>query len=203
MRFDPSLLTSESLLGRLRQGPDDQAAWDRFVECYGPKIYGWCRQWHLQEADAEDVTQEVLLCLARKLRTFDYDPSRSFRGWLRTLTEHACSDFFAERGRQDRGSGDTAVLEILKSAPSRADLLARLEEQFDQELMGEALARVRLRVEPQTWEAFRLTATEGLAGDAAAARLGMRLTTVFKAKSRVLRLLRDEVARLEQGGIPA
>jgi RNA polymerase sigma-70 factor (ECF subfamily) len=69
--------------------------------------------------------------------------------------------------------------------------------------MGEALDRVRLRVEPQTWEAFRLTATEGLSGDAAAARLGMRLTAVFKAKSRVLRLLRDEVARLEQGGIPA
>ena len=146
--------------------PDDQAAWDRFVEHYGPKIYGWCRQWHLQEADAEDVTQNVLLCLARKLRTFAYDPSRSFRGSLRTLTEHACSDFFAERPGE-RASGDSAVLEVLKSAPARADLLARLEEQFDQELMGEALARVRLRVKPQTWEAFRLTATEGLSGDAA------------------------------------
>ena len=202
MRFDSSSLTSESLLGRLRQGPDNQAAWDRFVERYGPMIYGWCRHWRLQEADAEDVTQEVLLCLARKLRTFAYDPARSFRGWLRTLTEHACSDFFAERGRRDCASGDTAVLEVLKGAPARADLLARLEEQFDQELMGEALDRVRLRVEPQTWEAFRLTATEGLSGDAAAVRLGMRLTAVFKAKSRVLRLLRDEVARLERGGIP-
>jgi RNA polymerase sigma-70 factor (ECF subfamily) len=202
MRFDPASLTSETLLGRLRQSPDDQAAWDRFVERYGPKIYGWCRQWRLQEADGEDVTQNVLLCLARKLRTFAYDPSLSFRGWLRTLTEHACSDFFADR-RLDRASGDTAVLEVLKSAPARADLLARLDEQFDQELMGEALARVRLRVEPQTWEAFRLTATEGLSGDATAGRLGMRLTAVFKAKSRVLQLLRDEVARLEQGGNPA
>src|SRR5262245_57224898 len=203
MRFDPCSLTSESLLGRLSQSPDDQAAWDRFVERYGPKIYGWCRQWRLQEADAEDVTQNVLLCLARKLRTFAYDPSRSFRGWLRTLTEHACNDFFAERVRLGRASGDAAVLEVLKSAPSRVDLLARLEDQFAQELMGEALARVRLRVEPQTWEAFRLTATEGLPGDAAASRLGMRLTAVFKAKSRVLQFLRDEVARLERGGIPA
>jgi RNA polymerase sigma-70 factor (ECF subfamily) len=203
MRFDPASLTSETLLGRLCQGPDDQVAWNRFVERYGPKIYGWCRQWRLQEADAEDVTQNVLLCLARKLRKFAYDPSRSFRGWLRTLTEHACSDFVAERGRVDRASGDTAVLEVLKSAPARADLLARLEDQFDQELMGEALARVRLRVEPQTWEAFRLTATEGLSGDEAAAQLGMRLTAVFKAKSRVLQLLRDEVARLEQDASPA
>jgi RNA polymerase sigma-70 factor (ECF subfamily) len=203
MRFDSSSLTSESLLGRLRQGPDDQAAWDRFVERYGPMIHGWCRHWHLQEADAEDVTQEVLLCLARKLRRFVYDPSRSFRGWLRTLTEHACIDFVAERGRRDCASGDSGVLEVLKSAPARADLLARLEEQFDQELMGEALVRVRLRVDPQTWEAFRLTATEGLTGDAAAARLGMRLTAVFQAKSRVLQFLRDEVARLEHGVVPA
>jgi RNA polymerase sigma-70 factor (ECF subfamily) len=202
MRFDSASLTSETLLGRLCQSPDDQAAWDRFVERYGPKIYGWCRQWRLQEADAEDVTQNVLLCLARKLRTFAYDPSRSFRGWLRTLTDHACSDFFADR-HLDRASGDTAVFEVLKSAPARAELLARLEEQFDQELMGEALARVRLRVEPQTWDAFRLTATEGLSGEAAAAQLEMRLTAVFKAKSRVLQLLRDEVARLEQGDSPA
>src|SRR5262249_29075280 len=200
MRFDPCSLTSESLLGRLSQSPDDQAAWDRFVERYGPKIYGWCRQWRLQEADAEDVTQEVLLCLARTLRTFVYDPSRSFRGWLRTLTEHACNDYFAGRGRLDRASGDTAVLEVLKGAPARADLLARLEEQFDQELMGEALDRVRLRVEPQTWEAFRLTATEGLSGDAAATRLGMRLTAVFKAKSPVFGRLRGGVAGLGGGG---
>ena len=203
MRFDPSSLTSESLLGRLSQSPDDQAAWDRFVERYAPMIYGWCRHWHLQEADAEDVTQEVLVCLARKLRSFAYDPVRSFRGWLRTLTEHACIDFVAERGRRDCASGDTGVLEVLKSAPARADLLARLEEQFDQELMSEALVRVRLRVDPQTWEAFRLTATEGLSGEAAAAQLGMRLTAVFKAKSRVLRFLRDEVARLEHGVVPA
>jgi RNA polymerase sigma-70 factor (ECF subfamily) len=203
MRFDPASLTSETLLGRLRESPDDQGAWDRFVECYGPKIYGWCRQWRLQEADAEDVTQNVLLCLARKLRTFAYDPSRSFRGWLRTLTEHACSDFFAERQRVVHASGDSEVLEMLNSAPARADLLARLEEEFDQELMGEALARVRLRVEPQTWEAFRLMATEGLSGEDAARRLGMRLTAAFKAKSRVLRLVRDEVARLEQDGSAA
>ncbi len=202
MPFDSSPLTSETLLGRLSLGHGDQAAWDRFVQQYGPMMYAWCRQWQLQEADAEDVTQEVLLCLARKLRNFAYDPSRSFRGWLRTLTEHACSDFFAEQTRRVRASGDTGVLDVLKSAPARADLLARLDEQFDQEIMSEAVARVRLRVDPQTWEAFRLTANEGLSGDAVAERLGMRLTAVFKAKSRVLQFLRDEVARLEQGTAP-
>ena len=65
--------TSPTLLARLRS-PSDQAAWDQFVERYSPRIYGWCRRWNLQEADAQDVTQDVLLRLADKMRTFAYDP---------------------------------------------------------------------------------------------------------------------------------
>lgn len=63
--------TSVTLLGRLRQDPTDQATWAAFVARYGPKIYAWCRrQWNLQEVDAEDVTRNVLLILARKMGTF-------------------------------------------------------------------------------------------------------------------------------------
>jgi RNA polymerase sigma-70 factor (ECF subfamily) len=195
---DPISQTSPTLLGRLRQDPNDEQAWQSFVARYGPKIYGWCKQWRLQDVDAEDVTQNVLLGLARKLRTFVYDPQRSFRGWLRTVTQHALSDFLAGLGRPDTSSGDTQVLELLKRIEARNDLVARLEEQFDQELLEEASARVRLRVEPHNWEAFRLTAWEGLPAEAAAKQLGLRLTAVFKAKSRVLQLLREEVGRLEQ-----
>src|SRR5437762_7758750 len=75
--------TSPTLLGRLRTDPADQAAWGEFVARYGPKIYGWCRQWNLQETDAQDVTQNVLFRLLRRLQAFEYDPARSFRGWLR------------------------------------------------------------------------------------------------------------------------
>ena len=76
--------TSASLLNRLRRDPNDQSAWNEFVNRYGPRIHAWCRHWNLQEADAQDVTQIVLLQLAAKMRTFVYDPSRSFRAWLKT-----------------------------------------------------------------------------------------------------------------------
>ena len=56
----PLPTTRVTLLARLRQDPTDQAAWDRFVEQYGRHIYRWCRQWKLQDADAEDVTQDIL-----------------------------------------------------------------------------------------------------------------------------------------------
>jgi RNA polymerase sigma-70 factor (ECF subfamily) len=196
---DPASRTSVTLLGRLRDAPDDAAAWEAFVRRYGPKIYEWCRQWNLQEADAEDVTQNVLLRLARKLRSFSYDASRSFRGWLRTLTQHALSDFLEDRQRATAGSGMSQILDVLNSVQARADMLARVEEEFDREILEAATVQVRLRVEPQTWDAFRLTAIERMSGEAAAQQLGIRVTSVFKAKTRVQALLKEEVARLEQG----
>ena len=77
--------TSATLLKRL-QRPDDQAAWDRFVELYTPLLYYWARRMRLQEADAADLVQEVFALLVQELPRFDYDAQKSFRGWLRTVT---------------------------------------------------------------------------------------------------------------------
>jgi RNA polymerase sigma-70 factor (ECF subfamily) len=189
--------TSLTLLWRVGQETPDQKAWELFVASYGPKIRSWCRRRGLQPADAEDVTQDVLLRLARALKTFHYDPSRTFRGWLRSVTEHALSDFFADRRRRPGvGSGDDRVLEILGTVEARTDLIGQLEQEFDREVVARACATVRERVEPQTWEAFRLTASEGRTGEEAAAQLGMNVMAVFKAKSRVLSFIREEVKRL-------
>jgi RNA polymerase sigma-70 factor (ECF subfamily) len=192
--------TSPSLLGRLQQEPADQQAWAEFVERYGRRIYGWCRQAQLQEADAEDVAQMVLVQLAKSMRDFAYDPSKSFRGWLRTLTRHAWSDFVEARQRGGRASGDSDTCAALHTVPAREDLVARLEEQFDQDVLDEATARVRLRIDPRTWEAFRLLAVEGLSGAEAARRLDRTVAAVFKARTRVQAMLRDEVAWLEGDG---
>jgi RNA polymerase sigma factor (sigma-70 family) len=190
--------TSPTLLARVGQEPSDQAAWEAFVARYGPKIRGWCRQRGLQPADAEDVVQDVLMRLARALKTFRYDPSRTFRGWLRQVTQHALADYFAERKRRPgAGVGNDQVLAVLETVQARDDLLAYLEQEFAREVVGRACAVVRERVEPQTWEAFRLAACEGRAGEEVAAMLGMNVTAVFKAKSRILGFIREEVARLE------
>lgn len=191
--------TSPTLLGKLRQDPTNQKAWDQFVKLYGPRICAWCRHWGLQEADTQDVTQNVLLRLAQTIRTFSYDPSRSFRAWLKTLTRHALSDFLSSRPKAV-GSGDSKVLASLEAVEAREELLKHLEEVFDHELLEEAMARVRLRVAPNTWEAFRLTALEGLSGAAAAEQLQMKVATVFVAKSEVQRMLREEIAKLEGPG---
>src|SRR5262245_3191722 len=169
--------TSATLLARLRQAPADQAAWAQFTERYGRKIYAWCRQWNLQEADAEDVTQTVLLKLAEKMQTFDYDRDKSFRAWLKTVARNAWSDFWS--GRKAAAVGGSQAVELLQTVEAREDLVQRLNDEFDQDVLDEATARVRQRVTPQTWRAFELTAMEGRSGADAAAALGMKVATVF------------------------
>jgi RNA polymerase sigma-70 factor (ECF subfamily) len=100
---ESSLRTPFSLLLRLSQAIPDQQVWAELVDRYGRQIHAWCRRWGLKEADAQDVTQTVLLQLASKLQTFTYDPGAALPGW--TLTHHAGSDFLASWRRPARGSG--------------------------------------------------------------------------------------------------
>jgi RNA polymerase sigma-70 factor (ECF subfamily) len=174
--------TSITLMELLRRHPDDAGAWDRFVRRYRPKIYGWCRERGLQEADAEDVAQDVIAILTRKMASFHYDPSRRFHAWLKTITRHALSDLMERRSQ------------------ARADLDRRIDELFDRELLELAIERVRARVAAPTWEAFRLTTFEGHSGAEAARLLDIPVASVFVARHRVQKMLRAEVARLEGPG---
>jgi RNA polymerase sigma-70 factor (ECF subfamily) len=190
--------TRVTLLGRLRATPDDPVVWAEFVDWYGRNIHAWCRAWGLQESDAQDVTQEVFLNLSVQMHGFCYDPRGSFRAWLKTLTRRAWQVYAKKQRKAGRGSGDEAELESLANLEARKDLTQRLEEAFDQEMLKEAFNLVRLRVEPRTWEAFELLAIGGLTGAEVALRLKMKVAAVFVARSKVQRMLREELARLEQ-----
>ncbi len=191
----PDSETSLSLLERLRHNPTNQQAWNEFVRRYQPRIHGWCRSWGLQEADAEDVTQTVLAKLAEKMRSFQYDPAHSFRAWLRTVTQHAWSDFVT--ARRHKGADGEKVQQLLESLEARADLEKQLAESFDCELLEVAMQRVRERVEPATWEAFRRTALEGLSGAEAAQHVAMPIAHIYVAKRRVQKMIQEELRRLE------
>jgi RNA polymerase sigma-70 factor (ECF subfamily) len=196
MSDTPPPETRLSLLARLGDAADQQA-WVEFDRRYRPVVLAWCRRWRLQEADAEEVTQRVLARLVAKMRECAYDPAAGrFRAWLKTLAWHALSDLRKEQARPGGGSGDSQAQSLLGDVEARADLEARLEEQFDLDLLEEARARVRQRVAAATWEAYRLTAEEGLSALEVSRRTGLDVDQVHVAKSRVLRLLQEEVRRL-------
>jgi len=202
MKCPSSLSSSSVLLARLRQDAADADAWRQFVLKYGPCIVHWCRHWGLQDADAHDVAQNVLLRMAKQIRTFQYDPAGSFRAWLRKVAHAAWCDFHERRKAWHQGSGSQHTQRVLETIPSREDLQTRLEEEFDRELLELAMARVAARVQWHTWEAFRLLALEDLSGAEAAARLDMKLGSLFAAKSKVQRLIQQEIRWLEAGEEP-
>lgn len=195
MSQDSSLKTSPSLLGRLRDSPDDQSAWTEFVRRYQPRLLAWCRRWGLQDSDAQEVAQNVMLRLASKLRVLSYDPSLSFRGWLHTIARHAWSDFVTDR-RKQAVEGDPS--DVLESAQAREDLEQRLAEVFDLELLEEATSRVKARVEEKTWEAFRRMAMLEEPAAIVSAALSMPIASVFKARSNIQKMLQEEIASLER-----
>jgi RNA polymerase sigma factor (sigma-70 family) len=188
--------TSVTLLERIQVNPDDPEAWRLFVERYQPRIRRWCLTWGMQDSDADDVAQEVLVKLFAALRKFRYDPDGSFRAWLKTVTQHAWSDFLAAR-RKDPGHLAGSISQVADSAEARSDLERHLEEAFDRELLDLAMHRIKARVKPATWDAFHLTAIEGLSGAAAAEKLGMAVAHVFVAKHRVQKMLQEEVRLLK------
>lgn len=194
---DDSSQTNLSLLGRLRKSPEDRASWAEFVNRYGEMIRRWCFNWGLQESDANDVTQNVLLALAKQMRSFEYRASGRFRSWLKTIAHRAWCDFLTQRGRPGLGTGDDAVFDLLNSIEARNDLLRHLEEECDRNMLEDAMKLVQLRVQDKTWQAFSLTALQGRAGADVARQLNLTIASVYKARSNVQKLIKEEVDRLD------
>jgi RNA polymerase sigma-70 factor (ECF subfamily) len=189
--------TQPSLLLRLRDARD-QEAWRHFVRLYGPVVYGYGRQRGLQDADAADLTQEVLRAVSTALGRLDYDHRRgAFRAWLFTLAHHKLYDLLARQRRPGRGSGDPGVRQRLDEQPAREEDSALWDQEYERRVFLWAAEQVRPRFQDSTWQAFWLTAVEGRTGKEVAETLGMTVAAVYLAKSRVMARLREQVRQAE------
>jgi RNA polymerase sigma-70 factor (ECF subfamily) len=190
--------TRASLLVRLRD-PRNAEAWGQFVRLYAPLVYQLARRKGLQDADAADVTQDVLRDVSTAVRRLEYDPGRGlFRSWLFTLAHRKLADFFRRRGRQEQGSGDSGVQGLLEQRPAAADE-ARWDEDYERRAFAWAADQVRGRFSAKTLQAFVLTAVENRSGEEAARQLGLTVAAVYLAKSRVMARLKEQVQALEAG----
>jgi RNA polymerase sigma-70 factor (ECF subfamily) len=191
--------TSLTLLGRI-QDPEDGSAWNEFVDRYAPQIFSWCLRYQMQDSDAADVTQDVLSKLVQKMRSFRYEPARGrFRGWLKTITANTIRDLVASRRRAAnvRGAGDVEWLDMVADEKATNELAERIEAAYQSELLEAAESIVKLRVKPHTWRAYELAAVEQRPAAQVAAELKIGVSDVYVSKSRVIKMLREEVKRLE------
>lgn len=186
--------TSLSLLDRLRDSPDD-GSWQRLVEIYTPLIRGWLRRQSALEQDADDLVQEVLHVVLRKLPEFRrQEQAGSFRSWLRAIAVNCLRDHWrTATRRRDRGAGDTQVVELLdRLADPRSGLSRQWDREHDRHVAARLLQLIEPHFQPTTWRAFERVALDGLTPDAVADELGITVNAVFIAKSRVLTRLRQE-----------
>src|SRR4051812_22913017 len=110
--------TRASLLLRLRD-PRDEAAWKEFLDLYAPLIYGFARKQGLQDADAVDLSQDVLGAVLNTVGQLEYDPRRgSFRNWLFTIVWRRLCNWRRDQRSRPRGSGDTGTHLLLEQQPA-------------------------------------------------------------------------------------
>lgn len=182
--------TRPSLLVRVRNR-EDGPAWAQFVALYAPLIHGYARRHGLQDADAADLTQDVLRAVAGAVPRLEYDPRRgSFRGWLFTIVRNKLRNFARKQQHRPQPGTDGDACEELEQ-PAEPD--TEWDQDYQRRVLAWAAEQVRPSVAPATWQAFWQTAVEGRKAGEVAARLGMAVASVYMARSRVLAKLKDAV----------
>lgn len=192
--------TSVSLLQRLRSpdAGDSSEAWRSLVELYGPLIRHWLRQHAALAPDADDLVQEVLAVLVRRIGDFQHNGRLgAFRVWLRTVTRHCVSDFYATRRNRPLATGSSSVQEALGELARVDSPLSQLwDREHDLWVVRRLVEMLRGEFEPRTWLAFEGVALQGRPAAEVAAELGLTTNAVVIAKSRVLRRLNEEAEGL-------
>jgi RNA polymerase sigma-70 factor (ECF subfamily) len=177
--------TPVSLLERLHQ-PEADAAWQRFVKLYTPLLYSWACRLGMQEPDAADLVQDVLTLLVQKLPEFRYDKDRSFRAWLRTVMMNRWRNDHRRRPVAALGSGVRDLADADEGDPLE-------EAEYRQYIIARAMELMQAEFQPVTWQAFWEHMVVGQTPAAVAEKLGISIDSVYAAKSRVLRRLRQEL----------
>ena len=190
--------TRQSLLIELGQKSED--AWAEFLAVYENALYRFCLAKGLQPADAQDVLQDVLAAVLKRIPSWDPDTSRgSFRGWLFRVARNIAVDAIVARGGRNVARGGSEDHLILSQLPaSREHETSAFELQYQRSLFEWASSQVKSEVRDVTWNSFCMTAIEGRTADQVANELGVSVGSVYTAKCRVVARIRNKVAAFEQ-----
>lgn len=188
--------TRQTLLLRLRD-TSDQAAWNEFSQLYGPLIRRVAIRRGLQEADAADTSQRVLLSVARVISDIEWRPEGSFRAWLSRVTTNAALNLL-ERDGKHQGIGGDEIIALFDRVPAPSDELSsiwRLERQL--QVFRQAAKKVSVSVSQENWSVFMRTTVAGEDIPTVANDTGKSIGSIYALRCRLMRSIREEVKRIE------
>ncbi|WP_165227094.1 sigma-70 family RNA polymerase sigma factor [Aquisphaera insulae] len=177
---------------------DNRHDWRAFQAKYDPLVRACGRAQRLHDDEVEEFRQQAWIKIAHRMKVFVYDPSQSFRGWVWRVAWRTGLDFLARRDEErwlsiderDEAAAWQAARETVDDAAGGTPELDRRRR-----IARRIQESVRLRVLPETWEAFWIVAVLGLDVVEAKRRTGLAPASVYKARQRVLKMLRDEARR--------
>jgi RNA polymerase sigma-70 factor (ECF subfamily) len=217
--FDP-IPTRHSLLNRLKDW-GDQTSWRDFFDTYGQLLYHVAVKAGLSDTEAQEVVQETVIGVARKIGEFKADPARgSFSAWLMQLTRWRIADQVRKRGNagvqasawaaggggaatlkrglQREDDGSTGPMERIPD-PGGVGLEAVWEAEWEKHVLAAALERVKRQVSPRQFQMFDLQVCQKLSVAQTARLLQASVASVYMAKRRVGRRVRKAVTALKEG----
>ena len=189
--------TRNSLLVQVKD-PLNREAWEQFAQIYRPVIYRLARQRGLQDADAQDLSQQVLMSVAAAIgRWENSDETIRFRHWLRRVVKNAILNALS-RKPHDLAVGGSSVRELLEEHPDAdPETEQQIELEYRREIYLRAAEIVQTDVASETWKAFEMTVIQSSPIQDVATQLNKSIGTIYAARSRIMRRLRDEAERLE------
>jgi RNA polymerase sigma-70 factor (ECF subfamily) len=198
------LATRQSLVERLADWKD-RKCWQQFFDSYWKLIHRAARQAGLTESEAQEVVQETLITVAKKIDQLKYDPAiGSFKGWLLNITRWRIADQFRKRkhaGEQSaktrHAEGDTATIERIAD-PAGFDLDAAWDEEWHRNLLQAATERVKKKVSGKQYQIFDCYVLKQWPAQKVAKELRVSMTQVYLAKHRLGALLKKEITRVER-----
>jgi RNA polymerase sigma factor (sigma-70 family) len=183
---------------------DDQASWEEFFNLYWRLIYSVACQAGLSDEEAQDVVQETVQAVARKVNQFKVGAEHgSFRSWLLHLTRWRIADQLRKRPppatHAPPSPDETSLTEPIERIPDPAslNLEAVWEHEWEQNLVDAALKKLKQTVDPRYYQLFDLHVLQHMPAHKVAQRLGVPSNRVYFAKYKISRLLKREVKRLE------
>lgn len=188
--------TRDSLLVQV-QDPTNRDAWDLFARIYRPAIVRIAMARGLQHADAQDLSQQVLMAVARAIGTWEkHDESTRFRHWLSRITKNAIINALTRRPK-DQAVGGSSIEELLREVVDRDQATtAFLANQLRRELYLQAAEMIKEEFRPDSWQAFELSVTGELTIEEVAGQLGKSVGAIYTARSRIMFRLREIIAEL-------
>ena len=187
--------TSSSLIKAARE--NDRPSWQRLVDQYGVRVYGWCRKKGLPSEDSADVCQEVLVSVARNLHRFHHErEGDSFRKWIWSITMNKIRDHWRRQHQWNPGVGGSTWLEWIKRIADEEDLDASLsvDPQSQSNQAMKLIEQVRLATPDRDWAILERLVVEEMTPEEVAKEFETSVNAIYLVKSRTRRRLRKLLA---------